>query len=113
MHARPILIVELPVPAGREDEWNRWYHDVHIPDLLSSGVGAVNSVRYRLAGGDADVTYLVIHEFESGESLERYFASTTVAGRWDEYKRMWGTGQAVRRRAFLPIYEHGDRSPPG
>jgi len=113
MHARPILVVELPVPPGREIEWNAWYHDEHIPDLLASGVGAASSVRYRLLGGEDDVAYLVIHEFTSQEALERYFASTAVAGRWSEYEKRWGTRRAVRRRAFAPIFERGDRAEQG
>ena len=109
MNARPILVVELPVPPGREDEWNRWYHEVHIPDVLANVPGALQSVRYRLAAGDDDVAYLVIHEFESEEALRTYVDAPVLARRWDEYERLWGTRRAVRRRAFVPIFELGDR----
>jgi Domain of unknown function (DUF4286) len=104
MDARPILVVELPVPKGREDEWNTWYHDVHIPDVLANVDGAVTSRRYRLLDGDETYIYLVIHEFESEEQLARYYASTAVSDRWVDYDAQWGMPGHYRRRAFTPIW---------
>ena len=110
MTARPILVVELPVPAGREDEWNAWYHDVHIPDVLANVPGARHSTRYRLVAGDDDVRYLVVHEFDSLTTLQSYFDSPVLAERWSDYARLWGSRAAVRRRAFEPIFDGGDRA---
>ena len=100
----PLLVVELPTPLGREDEWNRWYHDVHIPDVLAMGVGVVESKRYRLMSGDDDVRYLVVHEFESDEALSSYVESPILEERWKEYRELWGHDKAVRRRAFTLIF---------
>jgi hypothetical protein len=103
--ALPILVVELPVPAGREAEWNSWYHDEHIPELLGLGCGAVRSVRYRHVSGEGSFRYLVVHEFASVEKLEAYRASPIIAARWEAYKHRWGIPVDPRVRAFEPIFE--------
>ena len=71
IRVRPIVVVELPVLKDREDEWNAWYHDVHIPGMLANVNGAVTSCRYRLLDGNEEYRYLVVHEFETEEQLTR------------------------------------------
>ncbi len=108
MEPLPLLVVELPVPSGREEDWNRWYHEVHIPDVLRSVDGAVRSRRYRLVAGDDTFRYLVHHEFESVEKLRHYHDSTQVNERWQDYEQQWGLPARYRRRSFEPIFALGD-----
>ena len=107
MSARAILVVELPTPPGREDEWNAWYHQVHIPDVLRTVPGAIYSARYRLVAGENDVRYLVIHEFSDPSLLVEYVNSPLAESLRNEYEQAWGTKRAIRRRAFTPIFEEG------
>jgi hypothetical protein len=111
VRAYPILIVELPVPRGREEEWNAWYHTVHIPDVLRSVAGVMSSRRYRLVAGDNEYVYLVIHEFESSEKLLAYHGSAAVAERWADYGRQWGMPAVFRRRGFEPVWADGSDDP--
>lgn len=112
VNARSISMVELPVPAGREDEWNDWYHRVHIPEALSRSAGPKHGIRYRLIAGSDDVRYLAVYEFESEEILRADFDAPGHEPRRKEYERLWGPGsaRAVRRRAFIPLFEYGDRA---
>jgi hypothetical protein len=112
MNARPISVVELPTPADREDEWNEWYHRVHIPDALSRRSGPKHSARYRLIAGSDRVRYLVIYEFESEGTLRADFDAPGHEPRRKEYEQLWGLGsaRAVRRSAFVPLFEAGDRA---
>jgi hypothetical protein len=105
VHALPVLVVEMPAPAGREDEWNRWYEEVHIPDLQQVVPEVVHTTRYRLLAGDDDVLYVVFHEFETIAALQAYLTSPLIEARGVEYTRLWGTRRAVRLRAFSPIFE--------
>jgi hypothetical protein len=101
----PILIIELPVPAGRETEWNAWYEGEHIPDFLATVEGAVRSTRYRLLGQPDDgISYLVVHEFATLDALRAFVASTLLHGRLDDYERRWGQPAVYRRRAFEPVF---------
>ena len=51
---------------GRIDEFERWYTDIHIPDMLETE-GYVRGTRYRLAAGlrDASPEILVLYELDS------------------------------------------------
>lgn len=63
-----ILVVQTnPVP-GREDEFNLWYGQTHLPDVLKLP-GFVSARRYRLATSDASARwqYLAIYEFETDD----------------------------------------------
>jgi hypothetical protein len=55
--------------AGREAEFNRWYTDRHVPDLLALP-GFISAQRFALtngAGQDQRFSYLAIYEFESDD----------------------------------------------
>lgn len=103
----PLLVVELPVPSGHEEEWNRWYHQEHMPDVLRSVHGVVRSCRYQVVAGDDAYRYVVHHEFDSVENLVRYHGSTQVQDRWRAYERRWGMPAEYRRRALAPLYGVG------
>jgi hypothetical protein len=75
---------------SREDEFNRWYDEVHLPDLLKVP-GLAAAERYRLHerapgfGGDSDAsrpTYLALYEFEPGHpppDLDALFSTIAAA----------------------------------
>src|SRR5689334_19324828 len=45
--ARASLFVYTNCELGKEDEFNRWYDDVHVPDMLSID-GIVSAQRFEL-----------------------------------------------------------------
>lgn len=66
------MIVETAPPEGREDEFNDWYTNVHIPEMLSVP-GFVAARRYRLVedaplnAGTAKPKYLAVYEMEADD----------------------------------------------
>jgi hypothetical protein len=71
--ARHILVVHTSPVEGREIEYNQWYDNVHIPDVLT--VESVVSARRFKAQPSVhdelpDLPYLAIYEIES-ESLSQ------------------------------------------
>lgn len=67
------LVVFTEPVLGREDEYNEWYDDVHLPEVLEFE-GFVAAQRFKLAdaqmqGMDAGVParYLAIYEIEGGD----------------------------------------------
>jgi hypothetical protein len=60
-------VVTSPVP-GREDEFNRWYDDVHLPEVLAVP-GFVAGQRYALTGlGAPDQRrYLCVYEIKTDD----------------------------------------------
>jgi hypothetical protein len=50
---------------GKEDEYNDWYDNVHLPEVCALG-GVVGASRYQLATDDAEAPhrYLAIYELD-------------------------------------------------
>lgn len=64
------IVLSNPVEAGREAEFNDWYTNQHIPDLMTLP-GFVRAQRYRLANSFRDPrggptwTYMVYYELDT------------------------------------------------
>jgi hypothetical protein len=72
---------------ARDVEFNRWYTDVHLPDILGTGLAA-HARRYRdVAAAPKDGRYLAIYEFQredleaAGQELSRHAERFTREGR--------------------------------
>lgn len=67
------VVLSNPV-EGREDEYNRWYTEQHLPDVLRVP-GFVAAQRFRVAGDASGLAhrYLAIYEIES-EDIDRTLA---------------------------------------
>ena len=65
--ARGIILVESrPSSPDRDQEYNTWYDEVHLPQLVALP-GFVSARRFRPADGDAP--YVAIYEIE-GDDLQ-------------------------------------------
>jgi hypothetical protein len=65
--AKGIMVVQTgPVSAEREEEYNDWYSNTHIPEILAIP-GFVGARRYKLAGGDGSPSYLAVYEIEADD----------------------------------------------
>jgi hypothetical protein len=70
---RPIMVVMTNAVEGRDEEFNRWYDDVHVRDVLAKGP-FVSAERYRAAaaqpGAEPEYRYLAVYELEEGRVEE-------------------------------------------
>ena len=57
------LIVYTSPADGREDEYNAWYDDVHLPEFTALP-GVINGRRFSVAGDDTK-PYAAIYELSS------------------------------------------------
>jgi hypothetical protein len=79
---RYVLVVHSNPVAGREDEYNRWYRERHLDDLLQCP-GVVSARRLLLAdaqlpGREPPYKYLAIYEIETDKPQ---LALDTIAAR--------------------------------
>ena len=83
----------------REDEWNRWYDEKHLPELLSVP-GIVSATRYRQHG--AEGRYLAAYEIEGPDVFqEPRYTEVTGWGEWAPYIAEW------RRAVYELVEEFG------
>lgn len=66
--AKAVLVVHSrPIEPSREDEFNKWYDEVHIPDVTSVA-GVVSGKRFKKPGpSDGGFNYLAIYELDSDD----------------------------------------------
>ena len=106
MQTKPVIhVVGLEYRPEAEEEFNRWFDDVHVPMMLKCP-GVIGITRYELVteGGvqshdlkdkGAEVEYpkaLAIMEFESVEAVQRYESSPERAEALEETKETWKDG---------------------
>ena len=65
------MVLTNPTP-GKDAEYNRWYNDVHIPDVLNAS-GFVRAQRFKMAEtqanpkADKTYQYLALYEIETDD----------------------------------------------
>ena len=65
---KDLLVVEAVVDPSVEDEWNRWYNEVHLPEITDCP-GFIRSARYRSVEQDGKVRYLALYALDNLEAL--------------------------------------------
>ena len=72
MTAHRLMVFTEPAP-GREDEYNQWYDEVHLREVLEIE-GFVAAQRFKISDaqiagmtGDVPARYLAIYEIEGGD----------------------------------------------
>jgi hypothetical protein len=61
-----ILVTSVDITSGAEDEFNRWYNEVHLPEVLAC-TGFISASRYECTDGQP--RYIAVYELESPEAL--------------------------------------------
>ena len=87
-----LLIVETNCKEkGRDEEFNRWYDQTHIPDILRDSPGIKAAKRYSLIGkGEETGRYIVVYDIETDdikqtlEAHARNMEEKKAAGRWTD-----------------------------
>ena len=65
---RCILVVDVTVDPEVEAEWNRWYDEVHVPDILGCP-GFIRASRY-LSEVAGERHYLTVYDLASPEAMK-------------------------------------------
>lgn len=103
------LVYSRPFP-GKDDEYNEWYDNTHIPDVLSIP-GIVSAQRYDLRqlareqGTEPEYRYLTIYEIEGDpdEAMAKLSAAATSG-------RMFMSESFDRTSAKLSFWTaHGEK----
>lgn len=95
MDDKPVVLivgVEFHGPPEREQEFNKWYNEVHIPYFLGSR-NVQGAVRYELVRGITTYPcapkYLAIYQFENRQALEAVYADGHMAGGLAQRRGIW------------------------
>jgi antibiotic biosynthesis monooxygenase (ABM) superfamily enzyme len=96
-HTRTTVVPE------RDAEFNRWYNEVHCPDLLSFK-GAVSARRYRAILGEDVYRYMAAYEFQDVPTYERWRVSEHRMRMMQEFKDTFGYDPEPARSAWVQVW---------
>jgi hypothetical protein len=98
-----IMVVQSSPAEGRENEYNEWYSQTHIPQILEIP-GFVDARRFRVSGDGLPPghKYLAVYELEAGDLAEPVaeLRSRSTSGRMDRSDAL-----AANPAAVITIYE--------
>lgn len=66
MATHPLLVVRVDIAPAVEKEWNQWYDQVHLPEILRVP-GFLSGRRYRAVEGAPK--YMTLYELESVQAF--------------------------------------------
>jgi antibiotic biosynthesis monooxygenase (ABM) superfamily enzyme len=98
MAKKGVFIVMAKVPAEKEDAYNRWYDEDHLPKALNRFPGVVSGRRYKILDGGDGYNYMALYEYESYEKLMETAKSDALKNLIQEYNAAFGEGN--RKRMF-------------
>src|SRR5690349_21681609 len=94
---------------AREDEFNTWYDEVHLPDILSTP-HFVAAQRFKLAGppskAEPDATYLAIYEIDTDDTRAAMKALGENLGKLPPERRLHETIEVFSTTTFAAIGAH-------
>jgi hypothetical protein len=97
MSQRYILIVANEPAPDKEDEYNQWYTQQHVP-MMFNFPGMQKASRYHLIGENRECSkYLAVYEFGSKEDLEAFPGSPEFAAAVADFDDKWKDGGFIRK----------------
>ncbi len=84
----------------KEEAYNRWYNEDHLPKMLERVPGILGGRRYKIMDGAEEYRFMAMYEFESYEALEAAMKTEQVKQLVREYDEAFGKGGRRRIRAI-------------
>lgn len=100
----PIFVVGTSVSSEVENEWNSWYDNVHLPEVMTSAAAPVTADRYRLQYGPGVASYLAVYSFETKRDIDVFLHDERLKQMAADYDRMWGGHSDFTWGAYAPQF---------
>jgi len=98
-----LLMVFTDIDTEQDADFNNWYNQEHVPDLLALP-GFLNAARYEAARGGP--RYLACYELENAEAVQtpEYLAFRRSPSEWTQRVTPSGIGRNYVRNVYTQIY---------
>lgn len=103
---KTLLVVATNCPQGKEAEFNDWYTNTHVPDILQLP-GFVAATRYQILGEprQGQGRFLAIYEVEAEDPAAAIAAVNKAVPELAARGRMYPGLELVYAAAYTPITE--------
>src|SRR2546430_9429251 len=87
--ATVLFVVKATITKDREEAFNRWYNDEHVPQVLQFK-GVVSARRYKALEGEEKYQYMAVYEFQDEVTYRRFKTSDHLKALVSEYDAHFG-----------------------
>ena len=101
--ATVLFMVKASIPKDKEEAFNRWYNEEHVPQFLRFK-GAVSARRYKAILGEDKYQYLAMYELKDEETFKRLMESEHFKGLRAEYDKHFGSVSERARLAYIQVW---------
>jgi uncharacterized protein (TIGR02118 family) len=101
--ATVLFMVKATIPKEKEQEFNRWYDEVHIPMFLQFN-GAVSARRYKAIVGEEKFQYVAMYELKDEATFKRLMESDHMKALKADYDAKWGSVSDRARFAYVQVF---------
>ena len=98
-----IFVVRASIAKDKEAEFNIWYNEEHVPQVLQYN-GAVSARRYKQILGDDKLEYMAVYEFASEEVFRRFMASDHLKTLIEDYDAHFAGVSERARSGFVQVW---------
>jgi antibiotic biosynthesis monooxygenase (ABM) superfamily enzyme len=99
------LAVRATVDAGREDEFNRWYDDEHVPEAVNMFPGCLGGARYKVLDGDGTHQYVALYAFGTAAELKAALAGPEIKELARRYDQAIGSFSTRTRTTYTRVFQ--------
>ncbi len=96
MDQKGMLIIMAKVIPEKEEAFNRWYNEEHLPRVLDRLPGILSARRYRIMEGEEEFQFMALYEFETYKALDAALNSAAMKKLIEEYNEAFGPGGRKR-----------------
>jgi uncharacterized protein (TIGR02118 family) len=101
--ATVLFMVKATIPKEKEEQFNRWYDEVHVPMFLQFN-GAVSARRYKAIVGEEKFQYVAMYELKDEATFKRLMESDHMKALKADYDAKWGSVSDRARFAYVQVF---------
>lgn len=99
MEKKGLFIVMAKMAPEKEEAYNCWYNEEHLPRVLERLPGILSGHRYKIIEGEQDYQFLALYEFESYEAVDAALNSDAIKQLAQEYDEAFSEGGRKKIKA--------------
>jgi hypothetical protein len=92
MEKKGVFIAMAKVAPKKDEVYNRWYNEEHLPRVIERLPGILSGRRYKIMEGEKEYQYMALYEFESYKALDTALGSNIMKQPVREYNEAFGEG---------------------
>ena len=101
--ATVLFIVKATITKDKEEGFNRWYNEEHIPQFLQFK-GAVSARRYKAIVGEDKYQYMAVYELKDEATFRRLMESDHMKTLKADYDAKFGSVSERARFAYTQVW---------